>query len=64
MSFEIASVTTCGQELLARATATNKLVFVNAKIETTARTAEAIGSATSLPTLTNPVDGAINSVTY
>ena len=64
MSFEIASVTTCGQSLLARATATNKLVFVNAKIETTARTAAAIGSATSLPTLTNPVDGAINSVTY
>lgn len=64
MSFEIASVTTCGQELLARATATNKLVFVNAKIETTARTVDAIGSASSLPTLTNPVDGAINSVTY
>ena len=64
MSFEIASVTTCGQSLLARATATNKLVFVNAQIETTARTADAIGSATSLPTLTNPVTGTINSVTY
>ena len=64
MSFETASVTTCGQSLLARATATNQLVFVNAKIETTTRTASAIGSATALPTLTNPVTGAINSVTY
>lgn len=64
MSFETASVTSCGQSLLARATATNKLVFVNARIETTTRTASAIGSATSLPTLTNPVTGSINSVTY
>ena len=64
MSFEIASTTSCGQSLLARATATNQLVFVNAKIETTARTAVAIGSATALPVLTNPVTGAINSVTY
>ena len=64
MSFEIASPTTCGQSLLARATATNQLVFVNAKIETTARTAAAIGSATSLPTLSNPETGTINSVTY
>lgn len=64
MSFEIASTTTCGQSMLARATATNQLVFVNAKIETTARTANEIGNATALPTLTNPVTGAINSVTY
>ena len=64
MSFEIASSTSCGQSLLARATATNKIVFVNAKIETTARTASAIGNATALPTLTNPVTGEINSVTY
>lgn len=64
MSFETASVTSCGQSLLARATATNKLVFVNARIETTTRTASAIGNATSLPTLTNPVTGSINSVTY
>ncbi len=64
MSFEIKSTTSCGQSLLARATATNQLVFVNAKIETTARTAVAIGSATALPVLTNPVTGAINSVTY
>lgn len=64
MSFEIASVTSCGQSLLARATATNKLVFVNARIETTTRTASAIGNATSLPTLTNPTTGSINSVTY
>lgn len=64
MSFEIASTTTCGQSLLARATATNRLVFVDARIETTTRTASEIGSATALPTLTNPVTGAINSVTY
>ena len=64
MSFETASTTTCGQSLLARATATNQLLFVDARIETATRTANDIGSATALPTLTNPVTGAINSVTY
>ena len=64
MSFETASTTTCGQSLLARATAANQLLFVDARIETATRTANDIGSATALPTLTNPVTGAINSVTY
>lgn len=64
MSFEIASVTTCGQSLLARATAINRVRFVDGRLETTSRTANAIGSATALPSLSNPVTGEIYSVTY
>lgn len=64
MSFEIASVTSCGQSLIARATVTNKIVFTKTYIETTARTAANIGSAQALPILTSQVEGLIQSVTY